>query len=360
MSSSSTLSTAPALLKAHILICLIIMCCLTLQTSYAYAADTDTQLRVEAAFRPMTLRGYTRAQSSATISAEVSGRIIRLNYAVGDTIDKAALLLIDDTFIKLELKNNSVALASNQVVQQQAQLRLDWLTKEFQRRQQLVQQQRISQVSFEDISQQRDQAALALQQQQLNHQQLNIQHQTLEQQLQRHQPRATAGWQVSQKYVEPGDLVQVGKPLMQVGNYQQLLIPLAVTAVELQTIRAANGSGARVAGNLVNYHIATVSPAFDENTRKINIELELVKYSGEKRGGLPFELTVKLPDSGVMLPLAAVRNRYQHPQVQTRDSQQPIAIEIVDHITGNTGKWVHIQATDELPIGTILKSSAEH
>lgn len=348
-----------------------LLCCSFLLSGTPMFAASQP-LRVEAAYRPLTLRGYTRAQSSATIAAEVAGRIIRLNYDVGDTIASTPLLNIDDTFITLDLENNGVALASNEVAQQQAQLRLNWLTTEFQRRQQLVQQQRISQVSFEDITQQRDQAALALQQQQLNHQQLNLQRQRLEQQFQRHQPRATAGWQVSRKHVEPGDLVQVGTPLMEVGNYQHLLIPLAVTATELEAIRAAQGRGATIAGHPVRYHIATVSPAFDEQTRKITIELELDDYSGTKRGGLPFELTVKLPDSGVMLPLAAVRNRYQHPQVQTNDSRQPIAIEIIDNITASTGTsayadttaisgdWVHIQATPALPVGTILKASEEH
>jgi hypothetical protein len=155
---------------------------------------------------------------------------------------------------------------------------------------------------------------------------------------------------------------------MQVGNYQQLLIPLAVTTAELQAIRAADGAGARVADKTASYHIATVSPAFDENTRKINIELELDNYSGEQRGGLPFALTLSLPDYGVMVPVAAVRNRYQHPQVQLRSSAQPVAIEIIDHISGSINgtttddadEWVHIQATDALPIGSVLRSSTEH
>lgn len=358
-------SMAPTCRK-FLLLAVLTMCCLALNESQLYAAEPDTQLRVATAFRPITLRGYTRAETTTTIAAEVAGRVTAVNYDVGELIGTTALLTIDDTFITLDLANNAVALASNEVAQQQAQLRLDWLEKEFQRREQLIQQQRISQVAFEEIAQQRDQAKLELRQQQLHQQQLQVQRQILNQQLQRHKPKAPAGWHVSQRYVEPGDLVQVGKPLMQVGNYQQLLIPLAVTPEELAAIRSAADSITKLAGQPVKCHLATVSPAFDETTRKINIEIAVDNYNGEKRGGLSFELAIKLADSGVIVPLAAVRNRYQHPQVQPLNSQQPVTIEIIDYITGNaeitanTGEWVHIQATDKLPVGTLLKSSAEN
>lgn len=359
-------SSMAAKCRKHLLLTVLVMCCLTLQGGRGYATEPDAQLRVATAFRPVTLRGYTRAETTTTIAAEVAGQVTAVNYDIGELIGTTALLNIDDTFITLDLANNAVALASNEVAQQQAQLRLDWLEKEFQRRAQLIQQQRISQVAFEEIAQQRDQAKLELEQQQLHQQQLQVQRQVLNQQLQRHTPTAPAGWQVSQRYVEPGDLVQVGKPLLQVGNYQQLLIPLAVTPEELAAIRRTADSIAKLAGRVVTYHLATISPAFDETTRKINIEIAVDNYNGEKRGGLSFELAIKLADSGLIVPLAAVRNRYQHPQVQPINSQQPVTIEIIDYITGNAettasaGELVHIQATDKLPVGTLLKANGEN
>jgi hypothetical protein len=328
-----------------------LLCCFGTQTF-----ATPPPLRVEAAFRSVTLRGYSRAIVSATIAAEVPGRIEQVNYAVGDTITTQPIVKIDSTFIDLELENNQLALASNKIAQQQAQVRLAWLQNEFDRRAELVDQGRISQVAFEDISQQRDQAALEVQQQAQQQQQLELQRRVLQQKQQRHQPHASPGWKVSARHVEQDDLVPEGGPLMQVGNYQQLLVPLSVTALELKALRTRNS--ASLAGQTIGYRIHTVSPAFDETTRKIAIELEIIDYNGEQRGGLPFQLTLKLADDGLMVPLAAVRNHYQHPQVMIVDSENPIAINIVANVQDETGEWVHISANKQLPIGTLLTSGS--
>lgn len=342
----------------RILIYFILLCCSFVLCGAPLCA-AQQPLHVEAAFRLLPLRGYTRSLTTATIAAEVSGRVTRLNYDVGDKIGGKALLRIDDTFIRLDLKNSSLAMSRNQIAQKQAQLRLDWLDKEFQRRTKLVHQQRISQVAFDEISQQRDQAALELRQRQLQQQELEVQHQILIEKLQRHQPHAATGWIVSKKFVEQDDFVQIGKPLMQVGNYQQLLVPLAVTPAELKAIRATHGDGAFVDEQPISFHLATVSPAFDETTRKINIEVQIDNFDGEKLGGLPFALTVRLPAPGLMLPVTAISNRYQHPKVQPLKAKQPVAIEILDHIQTKNGDWVRIRTNSQLPVGTALRASGE-
>ena len=320
-------------------------------------SQNHAELQVEKGFRLTTLRGYSRAIDSATISAQVSGRITAINYDVGDTVATKPLLQIDPTLIDLDLQTNTIELASNKITQQQAQIKYDWLQKEYQRQSTLIQQRRISQVAFDEISQKRDQAQLALQQQQQLQLHLQVQRQVLLEQQRRHQPHAITGWLISERYVENGELVQVGSKLFDVENYSQLLVPLAVSAVELQQLRRQQLHQrhiATLADVAVHYKIHTVSPAFDETTRKIKIELEILDYAGEKRGGLPLRITIKLPDSGLMIPAAAVSNRYQHPQVQPTATTKPVAITIIDNVQTANGNWVHIAPNQLLPAGTAL------
>ena len=329
-----------------VIFCLIICSPIILNTPI-HAATTEL-LRVEAAFRPITLRGYSRSLTCATISAEVAGRVKTINYDVGDTISHKPLLQIDATFIDLELHSNSVALASSRIARQQATSRRDWLQKEFKRRSTLFEQGRISQVVFEEISQQLDQAELEIQQQQQRQRQLEVQQQVLLEQQQRHAPCAPANWQVSRRYVEQGELVSISTALMDVENYQRLLVPLAVSTPELQAIRLINT--AVVAGQTIHYRLHTVSPAFDEKTRKIQIELEIIDYSAQKRGGLTLQLPLQLSNTGLMIPTSAVVNRYQQPQVYLPGSKQALTVQILD----THGEWLRIAPHKQLAIGTVL------
>lgn len=305
-------------------------------------------LRVEPGFRDVILRGYSRPLVSSTVAAEVSGVITTRYYDVGDTITNQPLVQIDPTWIDLELQENASAIERTRIAVDQARLRVSWLEKDFKRLQTLVNEGGVSRSTFDEIEQQRDQARLEIRLQEQQFEQLQIQRKTLVEQQKRHRPTAPTGWQVAQRYVDEGELVAAGSPLMDVGDYRHLLIPLSVTAAELSAIREQ--TQARLNGQDVTYHLHTVSPAFDEKTRKITIELMIDHFTGEQRGGLPFEVAVRMPDEGLMIPVAAISNRYNHPKVKRRDQSQAIEISILNH----QGDWVRIAPTTALQPGVEL------
>jgi RND family efflux transporter MFP subunit len=306
-------------------------------------------LQVQQGFRDVTLRGYSRPITSATVAAEVSGVIITRYYDVGDTVTTQPLVQIDPTWIDLQLRENDTSRERTRIAIDQARSRTAWLEKEFVRRQTLVTQGRVSESSFDEIEQQRDQSRLDVRLQEQQLQQLEVQRQTLIEQQKRHRPTAPAGWLVSRRYIDAEDLVSAGTPLMDIGDYRQLLIPLSVSAEELAAIK--QGSHAQLNDQTVSYHVHSVSPAFDEKTRKIAIELMIDDFSGEHRGGLPFELNVQIADDGFMVPVAAISDRYNHPQVIRVDQPQPIEITILNH----QGDWVRIAPTDQLHSGVELR-----
>ncbi|OEU71127.1 MAG: hypothetical protein BA874_13660 [Desulfuromonadales bacterium C00003068] len=304
--------------------------------------------QVRAGFEQQTLQGYSRAFSTATLASEVTGRVQSVRYDVGDTLSSEALLQIDPTFINLELQEIAVALQQNNIQQQQAVLRTAWLQREFERRQTLVGQGRVSRVAFEEIEQQRDQSQLEQQQLVQQQRQLHVKQQTAQERQHRHQPHAPQGWIVSERLVEPGEQVKVGDPLFNVQDFSRLLVPLALSHQQLTALQQQQQ--ATLNGQNIHYQVYSVSPAFDERTRKIQVELEVLDYSDQYREGLLFKVPLTLPQLGLMVPQSAVSNRYGRPQVQRADNQELITIQILDR----QGDWIKIAPNNKLEDGTRL------
>lgn len=311
-------------------------------------AIESKSLQVRTGFEQQVLQGYSRAFSTATIASEVTGRVQSVHYDVGDVLSNEPLLKIDPIFISLELQEIAVALQQNKIQQRQAEVRTAWLQREFERRQTLVDQGRVSRVAFEEIEQQRDQSQLEQQQLVQQQRQLQVKQQTAQELQQRHQPHAPQGWLVSERLVEPGEQVNAGDPLFKIQDFGRLLVPLALshsqlTALQQQELATLNN-------HEVKYRIYSVSPAFDERTRKIQVELEIIDYPAPYREGLLLKVPLTLPQLGLMVPNSAVSNRYDRPQVQRADTKELITIQILDR----QGEWIKISPNPQLKAGTLL------
>jgi hypothetical protein len=83
--------------------------------------------------------------------------------------------------------------------------------------------------------------------------------------------------------------------------------------------------------------VARVSPAFDPETRKINVELAVTATLYENRGGLRAELTLEMPDpsGAVLIPAAAVAERYEEFWL-TRANGEKIRVLFLGNGPGNT------------------------
>ena len=62
-------------------------------------AWAQEHLIVQPASRDITLTGYTRSQTTVTLSSEVAGRVIKINYDDSQVIGNLPFLSIDPTFI---------------------------------------------------------------------------------------------------------------------------------------------------------------------------------------------------------------------------------------------------------------------
>lgn len=265
------------------------------------------------AAQSVTLTGFTRARAEIKLISEVAGRCLEVDAEVGDLIGKNGVFArLDATFTKLELENNLVE-------QSRLKSRLTYLEKDLKRTRTLVARKSQAQAKLDSEEQQFDQARLQLRA-------LAVQEKTLRERISRHIIKAPAGWQVMERKVEPGQWVAAGFEVGRVGDFRTLLVPLALTPEEYEALNSLQNISLKLpaTGREIPARIYRVSPAFDPDTRKINLDLAIEDSLANKRGGLRAELILNLPDpsGAVWVPTFAVSQRYQEFWLQRADGKK--------------------------------------
>ena len=267
----------------------------------AWAQEGET-FTPQPASETVTLVGYTRARTRLPLVSEAEGRVQRVTAEVGEPLPGGGVFAcLDRTFVDLELAANSA---------EQARLRADiaYFRKELARYRNLVARNTAAEVDLD-----RAQRDLTVSQHRLEG--LEVRRQVLTEQRQRRCLSAEPGWLVIERRVEPGQWVNRGQVLAEVGDYDTLLVPFALTAQELAALEEQVSLELSLPelGLSRRARVLRQSPAFDAETRKRRVELSLEAPPGEGRGGLRAELRLRLPDrSGAMLvPTSAVSERYE-------------------------------------------------
>jgi RND family efflux transporter MFP subunit len=258
------------------------------------------------AMRQVRLIGYTRARRILDIVSEESGRCIKVTADVGDRIAKDGLFaVLDTTFIDLAIKKN-------QVDQKRLQNLITFYGKDVKRFQELVESETAAQSKLDNIQNKMDQAQFEIQN-------LKVEEAELRERRARHLIKIPEGWTVTERAVEPGEWVSVGKHLGKAGDFRTLLVPFSLSPAEYNTMKKQNGTvelffpDENEVGRKLEASVERVSLAFDPETRKINIDLAVREGLSDQRGGLRAELTLMIPDpsGAVLVPASAVLERYE-------------------------------------------------
>jgi len=269
---------------------------------------------VKAASRSATLTAFTRARSSMTLVAEESGRVEKVLADVGDTLPKSGLFAeLDKTFMKLDLD-------SIRADQQRLKSDFNYYKKELERYKKLVKTENAAQSTLDS-----NVRAYQTAQQQLRATQ--IQEKVLMERLKRLSLVGPSGWKVVTRHIEPGEWVNKGEPVAELGYYDVLLVPYAFSSAEYGALKALDDTVPLRLTDLdvdVQATVARVSPGFDSKTRKINVDLEITKGDFEFRGGLRTELYLKMPDPGgaVLVPKSALLKAYEEYFLMTPEKKR--------------------------------------
>lgn len=312
-------------------ILLIIPLSLLSFTQFIDARETLVEART--AMQRETLSGFTRARTRLVLSAEASGKVVQVNADVGDAIQAdEPFACLDPTFIDLEIRANQAEMESLQVD-------VSHFRKQVRRFNQLLKQNSSSQSQLDDAQHSLDKTLIQLTN-------LKIQADILQERKRRLCVLAPEGWLVVMRHVEEGQWVNAGEPVVELGDYSRLLVPFALTAEEYRVLEAKSGSLTLrfpSQGHQVAARIERVSPAFDEASRKIFIELQLVGNDIQPRGGLRAELDLDIPirSGAVLLPERALTQEYEEHWL-TRPNGDRVSVVFLGRSRLLDDDWVRV------------------
>ncbi|KPJ79124.1 MAG: hypothetical protein AMJ54_00215 [Deltaproteobacteria bacterium SG8_13] len=306
---------------AHALFTLLIL---------ATSATAQDDFRVEKATKEVVLSGYTRAQSTVTVSSEVSGKILRVNYDVGQVVAKSPFAEIDPTFIDFQLESTRQSLHNLEIDFQRSQSRIGYLEKEFTRIDRLFRGQSTAETQWDKAAEDLSQAKLESESIRVRIAEVKTALAELAERKRRHRVSAPDGWIVTDRFVESGEIVATGTAMGRVADYRELIVPLSVSGRELAAIRRLSSPfTAYLESEPVETEVNWINPEFDEETRKLNIELIVGRYRGEKRGGLLLNLPLQIETEGLRVPKDAVITRYENPRVRIRTTGEEVQVMIL-------------------------------
>lgn len=267
--------------------------------------------------RKILLTGFTRAKQIMTVSSEVAGKCLKVFVDKGDNIPPSGqLAAIDSTFLVLDLRANKLA-------QEKIQLQLANERKTLERYTTLHGQKSVPQATLDEVSLNAELHQIALEN-------LRNEQRRLEEQQTRYFIQAPPGWKVLERLVEPGEFVQSGQSIARLGDYRQVIVPLALSINELESLRQTQDIPLLLPdlNTTVSGKIYRISPGFDAKIKKIPVELILetseVITPEILRGGLRVQLHLNLQEKSnvFLLPLSAIIQRYDAHWVVRSDGKR--------------------------------------
>jgi RND family efflux transporter MFP subunit len=292
---------------------LIIITILLLPTSIILADEKYVVAR--SAINREILSGFTRARTRLVMSAESAGRISQVNYETGDTISQTTpFSCIDDTFIGLELRTNNAEAELLEVDKA-------FFQKEASRYKKLLKKNSSSKSQLDVAIRNLDKTRLQLKI-------LEVAADKLTERKERLCISPPPDWLVIKRFVDTDKWVSVGEPLVEVGDYSHLTVPFALSVAQYHALKEQQKHGLKVKlpehKSEVPAKLIKVSPAFDEQSRKIHLELELHENLPDHRGGIRVELPLDTPmfSGAVLVPEQALRQRYEQFWLKKPDGKE--------------------------------------
>jgi len=277
-----------------------LLCLMFFSARPSFATDGATFVP-EPASRLTTLTAFTRPRAVMTLVSEESGRCLEVLADVGDAIGPDGVFArLDDSFQRLDLEKNRAE-------QGRLEANFEFYSKEVKRYEKLVGKDSAARRDLEDEAR-----VLAGVENDLRA--LRIQEKNLREHLARYVLKAPPGWLVMERYLEPGEWVKSGDKAAELGRFDVLLAPFALTVAELGALKARGAPELRLTdlGITVPARIERVAPDFDPATRKITVDLAVDNKGGKLRGGLRADLTLDMPDSGALLvPRGSLLKAYE-------------------------------------------------
>jgi RND family efflux transporter MFP subunit len=324
-------------MKIHIYIAVLI----ALSVSMNAHAVEEKLITAKAAVKRETLSGFTRAHTRLVLSAESAGRVVIVNGDVGDYINEnEPFACLDDTYLDLELKNNTA---------ERNTLKIDikYFTKEVNRFNKLLKKNSSTKSQLDTAQRNLDKSKAQLDS-------LTVSAKILKERKDRLCIKPPTGWKIIKRNVEPGTWVNTGMPVVEVGDYSSLVAPFALSMNEYQALEQNQKKGIKVKLPELKAELPAklirVSPAFDEKSRKIHLELVLEEGLTVNRGGLRVNLGLDIPmhTGAVLIPENALQQRYEQYWLKRKDGSE-VSVVYLGRSSNQDEKLVRVVSPEVKP-----------
>lgn len=304
---------------------------------YAQPVVAEKTFTVATAEKSIRLTGYTRSSRSITLTSEVAGKALKVNYKIGDTItDENAFIEIDPTFVNFKIKKSRLQLQQVESRIKILKSKINYLKKGHKRMKELRKNKNISKVKYEEATQKLVEAIHEREALKCEKKMINLSVNELKEELTRYKITSLVGGTITSCIVEEGEFVRPGTPLAVVSDYSTLVVPFSLSGEEVNALRNLPEEFPGILdGNPVKATINFINPKFDEKTRKLELELAIGKYNGHRRGGLNFSTTIRVKTDGIMLPREAVKNRFGNPSVILKKNLEKVPVMILGESGSN-------------------------
>jgi RND family efflux transporter MFP subunit len=293
---------------------LVLAACLAGGSTRAEAPAVQT---AEAGYSQLTdeqrFDGVVEAVSRSTVSAQTSGEIIELPFDVNDYVPKGAVVLrIDDTRQKAELDKATADEA-------RARARFEEAESNYARNRRLIKENAVSKSQFDkseaDMKSARAQvksAVAALQQAREQWEYTTV--------------RAPFNGVMVERFVEPGEQVQVGTRLVTGLSLDKLRIRAEVPAYYAQRVRAAAHARVAVAdGGWVESDRLTFFPYADPASHAFTVRVDLPEGQHGLYPGMLVKVAFSVGDSSTLtVPTRSIVHRSEVTGVYVVDGDETL------------------------------------
>ena len=285
------------------------------------------------------ITGALRAKEQVDVMPKATGRIVKLQWQVGDTVKAGDLIAeLEDEELQQQVNRARAALDVTRASLAQRQAELENAKADIRRAQNLFEEKLIARQEFE--SRQTAFTVVETQVQFTRAQESQAQAELNELRIRLEQTKVYAPMAgiVAKRYVDVGALVSPSNAIVNVVNLSTMVTMANVPEREVGKIRVGNRALVEVdafSGERFNGRVARVAPVLDPATRTATVEIEIPNPDGGLKAEMFARVTLDLASqrSAVLIPREALVYRGQQSGVYVMQDKRPVFRNIETGLT---------------------------
>lgn len=297
-----------------ILLCIFLIPGASMANSLPFSTHV-TKVQAQAAY--LNISGVVEAVKRSTVSAQTSGRITQVNFDIGDYVKAGGVL------VRISRSEQQPQLAAADALQQEAGVRLREAKREHKRVSEVYAKKLVAKSALDkaeaelDAAQKRYEAADAKAKQAL----ARLKYTTI---------KAPYSGYVVQRFVDIGETVTVGKPIMRGLSLEQLRVNAHVPQSQIERVRALKTATIVFGEHRIESTKLQVSPQADPESHAFLLRAYLPQGQTELLPGMFVKLQLKTKQGQVLLvPEQALVRRSELTAVYVVDQNSKVILRQV-------------------------------